>query len=469
MNRRIVLSVLVIVLLTLGGGNVILASDISLEEELFSEEDLFSEDIFVEEEQVLKNDVAEELNERRIGVSGEVNTATTFVSYDSAYDWLQTGKGKKGQLSNSISANVFFDVRLPNGIKSFLNLEASYFPEGVEEVIFLDEELANRTGISYITTEKYTDLGLKEFFIDTHWNNRVYFRTGKQVLKWGRSYFWNPTDLINVERRDFFDLNKNREGTYGTRVHIPYGAEKNLYFFIGMEGVEEIDDLALSGKYEFLVGNTEMAFSAWIRKDSLPVYGFDFSGRIEDIDIRGEISLSQDYGNGKTDNENLQGIINENQDRSPRVSAGFTKYFDHGDINDRVSLTGEFYYNPDGFDKNIFKQLKEKADTLGLEAGFNLKKDFLMDIYEPYMNSRYYLALFTSVQKFLIAEASLNINSLINLVDSSSVLTTGISYSPSLADWSLDLSISGYLGDKDTEATFSGNRYSIGLGSSLLF
>ncbi len=469
MKMRIILSILVVLLITLGVGNIVFANSISLEEELFSEENLFSEDMFVEEEQVLRDDVDDEIKEPRISVSGEVRASSTFTYYDSAYNWLETDNGNKGQLSNIISADIFFDVRLQNGIKSFLSLETSYFPEGIEEVILLNEELANQIGIPYITTEKFTDIGLKEFFLDTHWNNKIYLRTGKQVLKWGKSYFWNPSDLINVERKDFFDLNKSREGTYGARLHIPYGAEKNLYFFIGMEGVEEIEDVALSGKYEFLVGNTEMAFSTWTRKDAKPIYGFDFSGRFADIDIRGEVSLYRDYGLRKIENDSLKEIINKEAELLPRVSLGFTKYYDQGEIDDRISLTGEIYYNQYGFEENIFKKIDEKAVTLSPEEAFELKGAYLSEFYEPFMNSKYYLALFGSVKKFIISDVTLNINSLINLVDKSSVLTTGVSYSPALSDWSVDLSVNGYLGDKCTEATFSGNKYNLSLGTNILF
>ena len=48
-----------------------------------------------------------------------------------------------------------------------------------------------------------TTLLIKEVFVDFNLANTVYFRAGKQVLKWGTGYFWNPTDLINIEHRSF--------------------------------------------------------------------------------------------------------------------------------------------------------------------------------------------------------------------------------------------------------------------------
>ena len=35
---------------------------------------------------------------------------------------------------------------------------------------------------------------------------KVYFRFGKQALKWGRCYLWTPTDLLSEDRKSFADM-----------------------------------------------------------------------------------------------------------------------------------------------------------------------------------------------------------------------------------------------------------------------
>ncbi len=62
---------------------------------------------------------------------------------------------------------------------------------------------------------------LKEFFADGNYKYKVYVRFGKQNLKWGRGYLWNPTDLISQDRKDFGDMDARREGVYGLKMHIP--------------------------------------------------------------------------------------------------------------------------------------------------------------------------------------------------------------------------------------------------------
>ena len=70
------------------------------------------------------------------------------------------------------------------------------------------------------------------------------------------------------------------------------------------------------------------------------------------------------------------------------------------------------------------------------------------------MTSKYYLAFFTSVNKFIRSELTLNLNGMMNLVDNSAILSTGLSYSPALTDLTIDLTITGRLGEQYSEATF---------------
>ncbi|HHU52051.1 MAG TPA: hypothetical protein GXZ36_09565 [Firmicutes bacterium] len=452
----------------LGVGRICLAADhLFSAEDMFSAEDLFSaDDYLVDEEEVVSAEVGAELNTKRVEVTGQAAGTMTYLLYSPSHDWFGPVREKYGPsrekhgLENLVAADFFVDIRLKDGIKSFLSLGVDYYPAGREKSFSVgkadsadDDNEWQRVSAS---SDENTEYRLKEFFIDTNWRNKIYFRTGKQVLKWGRSYFWNPTDLINVEKKDFFDLEKTREGTYGTKIHLPFGAAKNIYVFVGMDDAKAVQDLSVAGKYEFLVGGTEMAFSAWTKKGHEPVYGYDISGRLFDLDLRGEMSLSRGR---RLDPENL-GCWQEEEEWIPKISAGFTKYFDHGEIKDRISVTGEFYYNHAGYDENIFA--KHKAPT-------KTELDLFPKVYEPYMTSKYYLAFFTSVNKFIRSELTLNLNGMMNLVDNSAILSTGLSYSPALTDLTIDLTITGRLGEQYSEATFMGDRLSLSLGTKILF
>src|SRR5690606_24070602 len=100
---------------------------------------------------------------------------------------------------------------------------------------------------------------------------------------------------------------------------------------------------------------------------------------------------ANEYNSYIMDYDTLE-VTKEDGDLIPKASFGFTRYFDHGDINDRISITGEFYYNGAGYEKNIFERIKAEPYA---------KQIFLTEVYQPYRNSKYYFSVFSSIRKFL--------------------------------------------------------------------
>lgn len=433
----------------LASGAPVSAEDATDEDQLFS-----SGDTVVSQEQINDDKVDDELKEKRIGFSGQINADLGYTNYSPAGDLTGFGGSDQNLLSDQISADLFVDIRLQKGIKGFLSVGVDYYPA-------ISDLMRSQLGLSPNITD-YTSIGIKEFFVDTNWKNKIYFRTGKQYLKWGQGYFWNPTDFINTDKKDFLNMNQVMSGTFGTKIHVPSGVKQNLYFFVGADGANQFNDISLSGKYEFLVKNTEMAFSTRIKNDLKPVYGFDITGRLLQLDYRGEISL--------TDGENCEvldyttlGTVTKSGELIPRASFGFTKYFTVGEIKDQISVTTEFYYNQAGYDRNILERIAQEPD--GVTKNTAIAK-YTANLYS---NSKYYFALFGSVQKFIVPEMTLGLNSMMNLDDKSAVLVAGLSYVPALTDLQINFNITGYLGAANTEATYLGNRWSIGLGTKIAF
>ncbi len=409
-----------------------------------NEEELFSDgDFILAEEEIVRNNVDEELGKPRLGFSGEINTRFKHTSYSAENDWLALANDDYRILTGQTILDFFVDHRFNRNFRSFANVEF----EGIVE----DNSQSG-------TTEDF-NYCIKEFFIDVNLKQKVYSRLGKQVLQWGLGYFWNPTDLINIDQKNFFDLDRGREGAYGIKAHIPYGMKKNVYLFLRMDEEDKTKLHSLSGKYEFLAGNTEMSFSAWCKENSKPVFGFNISGRLSDLDLRAELCVANEYDAYTMDYETLE-ITKEQGNLIPKACFGLTKYYDHGDIRDRIMVTGEFYYNGAGYEKNIIDRIKDNPRAKGL---------FMERVYQPYRNSKYYLALFSSIQKFIVPDLTLKINAIGNLADHSVTASCGIDYSPNLSDASFSLKDNGYFGDKNTEAKFLGKDLSISLGMKYMF
>jgi len=317
------------------------------------------------------------------------------------------------------------------------------------------------------------DLSLKEFFIDMNIFKFIYFRIGKQVLQWGRSFFWSPTDLINIEKRDFLNLTRFREGNYGLKFHIPVGTIFNFYGFYEISDLNNIDKMPLALKLEFLIQKVEMSFSSWYKKDFKPIFGFDFSSRLWDFDIRGEISLS--YGENrnritkietniiyKLDNISITNTMYIPYSYKPQdkliknISFGFTRFFDWFDEKDKISLTAELFYNESGYDKPI---LQDEILKYGL---------FIYNLYVPNYYSLLYCALFINITKFIISDMNLGINLLCNLIDYSGILYSQLSYSP-INHFNMNWNITLNFGQDNCEYTLRDNRISTSLGFTINF
>lgn len=439
---------------------------------------IFSEEITVDENEIFGNSevivdkkessksVDEELNLKKISFSGDISYEGSSRARAA---WIRPSEFSGYE--SKTTANLYLDVRVTDGIKVFGDLEGSYYPKGKVSYKTLDyEENGVDKSITY-KEELNSELLIKEFFFDTNYKRKAYFRFGKQNLKWGKSYFWNPIDTINIERRSFLDMDRVREGVYGVKTHIPFGVEKNIYFFVNNEGAEDLTDNGISAKYEFMVKNSEMSFSLWSRKNRKPVAGYDLSFNAFNTDFRLETAAS--YGSdlkkldenraaeeSQSGKEISETLYKKQQDKIfPKVTAGFTKYFDYGEFKDRISFTGEFYYNSEGYSKNIIKLFKNDDNRI----------EYVAKYYEPNNYGRFYAAFFTEFSKFMNdSRKSIHLNVISNISDRSGICTAGFKYNP-IDDFTIEADGNLYAGQEYSEYMISGNRASADLKLSLKF
>ncbi len=372
-------------------------------------------------------------------------------------DWLQGETNTDlNRFSASMEGNVLLDLRLRSGFRGYANFSFGYYPMGsttyatIMSMLGVAAAMIDESQDALLKKYLATEVGFKEAFVDFNISQAVYFRLGKQVLQWGRNYFWNPTDLLNVEQKDFFNMTDYRDGAMGLKVHVPFGTVVNLYGFVDVGDEEHFGDFGVAGKAEFLIGGFEFAFSAWAKKGYLPVYGFDFSTRLLTFDIRGELAMSYGDNRPKLDGNGQEfSITNE---WIPRASFGFTRSFDLLGVSDRFTLIGEVYYNHSGYYENVF-------DNTAMKTAL-----FANNLYRMNDNSVYYAALFTSISKFIVSDMTFTLNAIGNFNDYSFVVTGGLSYEP-VYNYSISLSVSGFLGEDDCEYTFSGT----GIATQLIF
>jgi hypothetical protein len=420
-----------------------------------TDEDPFSDssDIVVPKEKVESDDVTKALDTESVTLTGEIMGQ---FGYNFTRDFLTSSNPDfdSNVYSALLSADLLLDVRLSKGFKAFADLGVGYLPQGISVThTFTDTAFPPNE----YTFFEDTDLALilKEFFLDMNIAGTVYFRLGKQVLVWGRGYFWNPTDLLNRDKKNFADLEARREGIYGLKVQVPFGTALTLYGFMDATATENPSDFAFAGKAEFLVGNVEMGLSAWGKNNKVPVFGFDISTSLFDFDVWGEASLS--YGDNGTYMRTDGSTYTFSDQLVTRVCVGARTYLDFLDVPDRIMLLGEFYYNQTGYDQNMFDKLDAAHLTL-----------FLADYYMQNNYGQFYGAFFFSLTRFIVSDMTLNIKALGNFSDLSFEVFTGVSYSP-VYNFTMSFDLVGFIGAENMEYTYNGNVFGGLLTLSMTF
>lgn len=376
---------------------------------------------------------------KSVGFSGAVTSVMEDVVFSSS-----------DSLNTYILGSLLLDARLKGGVKAFASLETSYYP---------------RT--------RQTTSTLRELFVDFNLADRVYFRTGKQVLQWGRCYLWNPTDLVNVEKVPFVPKIGSREGAYGLKLHVPFGTKYNIYGFADTGSAGAGGELAGALKFELLTGRTEMAFSGWTKRNRNPVFGYDVSSRLGSVDIAGEVSAAgRDNGRYVRDNNGTLETFRKETEWPLKAAVNFSRGFRVGNFNDRLRVTSEFFYNQTGYVKTPFrdKALYAFSGPLAAALPAGTKGLYLLGsgLYDSNYLGRHYGALFTSVSRFIVTDLTLNMNYMHNFNDSTGALSAGVNYR-NINDFSAGCLVMSPLGPADGEYTFSGAKLFAQLTAGLSF
>jgi hypothetical protein len=396
--------------------------------------------------------------EKHVGWSGEVNA---WLTPSVTRTWLNDPNDSTISFPSRIVGNGQLDIRLFKGVKAFADLQAAYVPVPSYDIALSSGSFAIDSGMVF---------DVPEFFIDANYNRVVYVRVGKQVLQWGRCFLWNPTDFVNVEKKTFFQRMGHREGAYGVKMHIPYKTLFNFYSFIDLNEVNYADEVAVSAKAEALVGRTEMAVSVRGKRDQEPIFGFDISTQLFEVQISGEAALR----NGR-DMTTLHltrtdtSITDMGDNWIPRASVNLMKFFPLNGVADRVMVSTEFYYNHAGYDPNIFSggmiDYQKIISTL-------LRKDNTLEtvlyLYEPNSYSKYYAMFSTSISRFILNDMTFTCSAVGNLSQRCAMLSSGVSYQ-SLHNFILSANVNGFVGKKNTEYTFSDQGLSLQLRMGLVF
>ena len=184
----------------------------------------------------------------------------------------------------------------------------------------------------------------------------VYITIGRQPIRWGSNRFWNPTDVLNQQRRDPLAFYDERVGPTLLKLHFPVESLGwNFYALAGMDDVKHPDQIIGALRGEFLVGPIEAALSASYGKDRPLRLGADLSAGIWLLDLRMEASFAYDdhkkYWEGEFDAAALKTPAARDLSGRwiPQLAAGAEIQIMYTD-QDYMIIGVEYFSNPWGYD-----------------------------------------------------------------------------------------------------------------------
>lgn len=187
---------------------------------------------------------------------------------------LEKSATLRDYVSTPMTLELYLDSQLKNDVRAFF--KGRYVNDGS-----VDESVVSPlTGL----TQKQSSSSLDEMKISFHSNRKVFWTVGRQKIKWGVSQFWNPTDFINSQRRDFLKQEDLRSGVTMIKAHVPW-KESNFYFLAVNEKSYESRNVgaALRGEIPFSKG--EWSFSSYSRQGQRTKLGSDLSMGLGDFDV----------------------------------------------------------------------------------------------------------------------------------------------------------------------------------------
>jgi hypothetical protein len=451
-----------------------------------SEDEIFGNEETVTPEGKLKDSsLNEELEKKSLTFSGFLNSRTSG-SYKRGSVLRRLGITDGSDFQSYFQGNFGLDARLPKGIRGYFNLSADYYPAGLSQSRVFKVPLAYLGVPVYYDTidlaaaeKTYAVFNINEIFMDINFGKRVYFRIGKQLLKWGVGYLWTPTDMISVEKKNIQDSSQVMQGSYGLKITVPFGTRANIYSFIDMNQAKHIADLSMANKVEVLIGNTELALSILLKQHNVPVYGFDFTSRVLTLDVHGEATLS--YGDNQRRLRGWPWYLAIGSSTVPveylylagggsavfservrgewigKASFGFGRGFEVLSVKDRVRFDVEAFYNHAGYGTHVFEK-----DFL------NVTYFLSSGLYTPNYLGQYYVGGFITVRQLFVEELSAMVNCVVNVLDQSSIVSGTLTYSP-FYDLSINLMVNGIVGKENREYTVAGNYLTTELSLKLVF
>jgi hypothetical protein len=277
-----------------------------------------------------------------------------------------------------------------------------------------------------LATDLSQSFKLEELFADFNWGQAVWFRAGKQTVKWGVGYFFSPADVLSLTAIDPSNPTAAREGPIALKTQVPFGQD-NFYLYTVASSALTPQQVAWAPKLEIVLGNAELAVAGYYRPDMVvrPRAMLMASFPVWIADVYGEAVGS--YGSERNWVQDQGGIYSTYTDPSDiffQGTIGFSVRWNDSLENWNLTLNGQYYYNGQGYqDPSMVTGLvNTPVQLLALETTGGLLPTDLV------FAGRHYAAASAGLSKIMGSGWGLSLTWVGNLSDGSGEVAPGVSY-----------------------------------------
>jgi hypothetical protein len=382
---------------------------------------------------------------------------------------------------NLTSFNLSCDADWKNKIRGHLNLHAFYDTQEGGSI-------------------KDVKVNMNELFFNFFLGERLELDLGKEIIRWGTGYAWNPTGLISPLKdcRDPTDRLEMSKGLEMVKLNLFLGgvtitgvALPELDFPREQAYLPRWKRTDWAGKIYKLVKDVDLSLVAFGGGESKTVLGMSFSRVLgNNLELHGEIAGKQGsenfYLEKKSEEYAVSGTL------FPRIYEYSKSRIDEKKIYSQyvlgsqytfqngINLALEYFHNGEGYNNEEWSDIIEflrysnqalNDDRYTLENGENAGKIYLVGA-NGYLNSltgvrRNYLFLRGYIPS-VFRHSDLEIILVNSLDDGSFVIIPTLSYEP-LGYLSFYLLTNIFLGDGESEFGILYENYTVDLGVNLFF
>jgi hypothetical protein len=281
------------------------------------------------------------------------------------------------------------------------------------------------TGISIMLSEIHFSFDVKKL---------IFIRVGKQLISWGASYFWSPTDFVNQQQAQpsVVSVVDMRAGKPGIRIHVPI-RKANFFLFTDFSGVTTGrranslgETVGQAWRLDLTLGGINIGTNGYVGRNRPVKIGLDATGNLLATDIYGECALNKKQGDARP---------------SYALSIGAARVF-----GQEKNWTGraEFYYNDTGYGDTRISQLAPGSFT-------------------PFYSGRCYTYAEISGTKLFSSLVGVTLYGFVNWIDHSYSPTLQCSFTlPRLAPFAIYGRYFGGPLDREFTSAYSGKTWQVG-------